>query len=742
MKTLTPLVLAAGLLLAFPLYAQDAPESEKEYSESTDTNVTQMEEVRIWGGVRDSLTQTGAPQKVTKESLEAFKYTDVNRALKQAPGIYVREEEGLGLRPNIGLRGTNPDRSKKIVILEDGVLIGPAPYSAPAAYYTPAMNHTESLEIYKGFTAVTYGPNSVGGAINYISRSIQPELRNWIEISGGSFNTFNAKAENSNTTSWGGYLLNVSRRQSDGFKQIDGGGFAGFYQNDVLGKLRFDLPGPNGLHNIDIKLGYAKEDSHETYLGLTESDLDTKPERRYRASVKDEMAWEHFTGQLDHNLQLSDSTFLKTSLYRHDFDRSWYRLDKFNDSNIPSLREIMLNPSSGNNPLYLDILQGEQDSSALGANGELVIFNNHRTYFSHGIQTQFYDELNLGPFQNSFSLSLRVHQDQIDRDHTYDLYEMTSTQMIQSSSAPQNGAQNKEEALAHLISYKNDLTYDRYTLTLAGRFEEVDFEFEDRLTSQKTKRSDSAFIPGIALLGMWTDTFSTKISANKAVTLAGLDPTGKEKREEAWNYEAGFTYFKDDYSPQLEVLYFLNDYSNLTGTCTSSTGCNSNQLDQQFNGGKAVVQGIEARYAQAFQWGKVWIPIQLNGTWIHAEFDNAFSSSSPEWGTGQVYSGDPLPYVPQWQYNLVVGTQYGDWSQELAIIYQGKMYSQSVRTDRKEIEAYGIIDWRGNYAFSQQGSVFITADNILNKTYVSSLNPFGYRPGKPQAFGVGLTYTF
>lgn len=704
--------------------------------------VTEIQEVKIWGGVRDSLNQNSAPQSVSKESLEAFKYTDVNRALKQAPGIYVREEEGLGLRPNIGLRGTNPDRSKKIVILEDGVLIGPAPYSAPAAYYTPAMNHTESLEVYKGFSAVTYGPNSVGGAINYISRSISPQPHTWFEVIGGSFNTLNVKAEHSSTTAWGGYLINASRRQSDGFKELDGGGFTGYYQNDALGKLRVNLPGSNGRqHDLEFKFGYAQEDSNETYLGITEDHLFESPNRRYRASAKDEMTWEHFTGQLDHNLQLSDTAFVKTSLYRHDFHRSWYRLDKFNDTNIPSLRDILLNPSTGNNPIYAGILRGEQDSSVLGGNGELVVFNNHRVFFSQGLQTQYYNEFNWGPVENRLTLGARLHEDQIERNHTYDLYEMTSGQMLRTS-ANLTGAKNKEHALARLLSYKYDLSYGKWLFTHAGRYEEVDFEFDNALTGDSNKRSDSAFMPGIAILRSFSDTMSARVSANQAVTLAGLDPTGKEKREEAWIYETGFTYFKDDYSPQFDLVYFYNDYKNLTGTCTSSTGCSTTQLDQQFNGGQAEIQGVEARYAQAFQWDKVVFPVQFNATWIHAAFDNSFSSTSPEWGIGQVANGDPLPYVPQWQYNLVLGTQYGKWSQEMAIIYQGKMYSQSAQADRREIDAYGIIDWRASYSFSDQASLFVLADNILNKTYVSSLNPFGYRPGKPQSFGVGFNYSF
>lgn len=727
--------LGAFLLLAPFAFAQ-------EEGGETDSSLplTELQEIKVWGGAKETLNQPSAPARISKDALDSFKYTDVNRALKQAPGVYVREEEGLGLRPNIGLRGTNPDRSKKIVIMEDGVLIGPAPYSAPAAYYTPAMNHTESLEVYKGFSALTYGPNSVGGAINYLSRSISDEQRNAVEFTYGSFNTYNLRAETTDSTSWGGYLLNASHRSSDGFKDLDGGGDTGYYQNDVLGKLRYDIPRGDGGHFVELKLGYAQEDSNETYLGLSESDFDDNPYRRYRASKNDEMTWEHFTAQLDHLLQVGEAGVLKSTLYRHDFNRSWYRLDRFRDNT--ALRSVVLNPNEGNNPIYIGILRGELDSSNLGTNGQLLTLNNHRVFYSQGFQSQLLQDLSLGTTEHRLQVGFRLHQDQIKRDHTYDLYEMTAGQLERTGTARQDETQNSEKATAQMYHFKDDISWEKWILTLAGRYEAVEFDFENRLTGSQTSREDAAFIPGVSLLRKLSPHTSARVSANQATTLAGLDSNGNEKREESWNYEIGWTYYKDDYSPQFDLIYFYNDYSNLTGTCTASTGCGSGQLDQQFNGGKALIQGLEARYAQGFQLQKFWIPIQLNATWIQAQFENRFNSTSPEWGVGQIEVGDPLPYVPEYQYNLIVGLQRGRWSQEVAVIYQGRMYDQSLQTDRREIDPYGILDWRGSYKLSKSTTIFAKADNILGKEYVSSLKPFGYRPGKPQAFALGFTYEF
>ena len=109
---------------------------------------------------------------VSKSELDQFRYTDIHRIVGRIPGVYISEEDGLGLRPNIGVRGTGSLRMEKLNVMEDGVLIAPAPYASPAAYYSPTAGRMESIEIRKGSTQIKHGPFTTGGSLNYISTPI------------------------------------------------------------------------------------------------------------------------------------------------------------------------------------------------------------------------------------------------------------------------------------------------------------------------------------------------------------------------------------------------------------------------------------------------------------------------------------------------------------------------------------------------------------------------------------------
>ena len=215
----TSLALAIAAVVS-PVLADETPDDEKpaEY----------YERIQILGNDNSLRTEPGSTTVIGEAELEKFKFNDINRVLYSVPGVNIREEDGFGLRPNIGFRGATPERSQKITVMEDGILIGPAPYSAPAAYYFPMMSKVTSVEVSKGPAATKYGPNTVAGAINLVTRQVPQASEGSIDLAAGSDGFGRAKAYFGSTNGDFGYVVEGVHLRSDGFKELDGGGDTGF----------------------------------------------------------------------------------------------------------------------------------------------------------------------------------------------------------------------------------------------------------------------------------------------------------------------------------------------------------------------------------------------------------------------------------------------------------------------------------------------------------------------------------
>jgi Fe(3+) dicitrate transport protein len=86
-------------------------------------------------------------------------------------------------------------------------------------------------------------------------------------------------------------------------------------------------------------------------------------------------------------------------------------------------------------------------------------------------------------------------------------------------------------------------------------------------------------------------------------------------------------------------MAFFNDYENLVGLCTNSSGSNC-EPGEAFNGEGVHVPGLEFSLGTAFAAAAGWqMPLQVVYTWMDAEFQTDFDSSF----SGEVSKGDPVP---------------------------------------------------------------------------------------------------
>jgi Fe(3+) dicitrate transport protein len=192
---------------------------------------------------------------------------------------------------------------------------------------------------------------------------------------------------------------------------------------------------------------------------------------------------------------------------------------------------------------------------------------------------------------------------------------------------------------------------------------------------------------------------------------------------------------------RFESIYFRNDYDNLVGTVTDSTG-GGGQIGDQFDGGEVIVSGLEFSTDYKLTLGAFDVPLGLQYTWTsEAEFENAFDSGFDPWGEVQV--GDELPYIPEHQFRASAGLSNERFRVNVAANYIGKMRTkagQGTYEPLESIDSHVVWDAIATWNFTESLSTYIKVDNLLDETYIAARRPAGVRPGLPRTAYIGLTF--
>ncbi len=730
------ITILASIALALPVYAED--------------EATALEKMYITGGAQDILRQPGSATLIDDAELEKFEYTDIHRVLNAVPGVNLQEEDGYGLRPNIGLRGTSPERSKKITIMEDGVLSGPAPYSAPAAYYFPNISRMSAIEVFKGPSTIQYGPATVGGAINMVSRPIPYVSQGELDLQYGSDNFQRLNVFQGQQVGNFGYLIEGLRVSADGFKDLDEGGDTGFVRNDVNLKTSWQTFGEYN-HSFILKLGYADEVSHETYLGLTRDDLDANPNRRYNASSLDEMDWTHGQFQLTHQMDVQDWT-VTSDIYRNDFDRDWFKVNGFkalhDDGNANvTVQEVLADPDTYST--YYQVLSGKAAST--NSDEYLRIGNNGRVFVSQGIQTRINKPANWFGLNHDIEVGIRYHEDEIKRNHSEQYYATLADGSLQAVSGSfRITTINKNESQAIALYVKDEIHIGDTTITAGLRHERIDskkitYGELTGIAEQEDKLEQSITLPGLGVYSQLSKTFGVLGGIHKGFTAATPGGSGDIQPEESINYEAGFRYFG---LGQGEVIAFLNDYSQFSGTCSFAQGsCSNSAVGEQANAGSAQVYGIEASWKHETQLSGLTTPMSVTYTYSHGEFGESFTDASGAFGEADlaIEKGFEIAYLPEHRLNLQAGIRQETWQVNISALYQSKMRNipgSGAIGEADRIDAHTVVDLSASYDLQSNWQLYTSIDNLLDREYIVSAKPYGYRPGKPRSFNIGTKYNF
>ena len=711
-----------------------------------------VEEVTILGSQEAARKIPGSAHFIGEEQLRQFAYSDMQRIVREVPGVSLQIEDGYGLRPNIGIRGVATERSGRITLLEDNVLIAPAPYSAPSAYYFPTMGRMAAVEVVKGPAAITQGPYTIGGALNMVSTPIPLEWGGKILTEAGQDATYRVHASYGGRSESGfGFLLEAHQWQSDGFQNIDrSGANTGLDVSDFTAKLSY---APKGSpHAVELKLQLADQDSNQSYLGLTDADFGEDAMRRYGLSALDNIETEHEQAILRYSYDVSANLSLTATAYNNTHFRNWYKTEGIDLDGSASPQEYAgsswasvvnaVNAGTslgGYSPAQLQgILDGTQDTPS----GSVQLRSNNREYFSRGLQFGANWEGDFAGAAHSLRMGLRFHEDEEDRLQRNDNYSQTNGQLNLDAVGELGNAGNRvqsAEAIAFFIH--DEISLGDWTLSPGLRYEDIDqarVRYRDGV--QRTFRdgranSTQVWLPGLGVSYQATSSLSLIGGVHKGFTAPSNSPGVEE--EVAINYELGARF--QDGGLSVEVIGFLSDYDNLLGQCTASSGSDC-VIGDAFNGDAATVAGLEALLTADLSSNASYrLPLTLSYTRIDGEFDTDIADTD---FFGTVQAGDPLPYLPENQLRLALGVEAGRWASYLSANYIDDVCVRASCEAFERTDDSLTIDASLSYQLNSALNLFARVENLTDTHDIMGRQPYGARPNKERTLSAGLRFDF
>ena len=697
---------------------------------------SELEAVTIIETQEDLQSLPGSGAIITADDLDMFEFSDVGKDLSLQPGVYFRPEDGYGLRANIGIRGTIPNRSAKIALMEDGILIAPAPLSAPDAYYTPTFGRMSGIEVLKGPSALTEGPNTLGGAVNLISTPIPTENGGMLNLEMGQDGNRKLHAHYGGNSGALGFLVEVYDHNSDGYMEINGnpGRDSGFDKNDVVLKLSYQI---NDNSSLLLKYQDSDETSDQTYVGLADDDFARNPTSRYALTALDQMNNEHEGYNLTFRIERENMSFSATYFY-NDYMRNWFKTDNIGASVTAAGDMTNITGASGNS--LSNVIDACNAAVAAACNvlnatttGAALLKNNNRLYNSEGIDLKATFETG----NHNITVGYRDMDDYESRYQLEDGYSVAvGGAMTKTFTDTTTGTSDNRRKDGKLEEYfiTDAISLGNWTVTPGLRFtdyETTEVKWSDEqaraiVTSTSTKKGDASLF-GIG---------ATYDMANGTLYMGmheGMTPTMGDA-ETADNYEIGYR------NDNLDIAYFLSDYDNFVGTCTVSSGCPAGD-GTPYNGGTAEISGIEISYSESFnEDGEVPMSMAINVTSQEAEFSGTFTSDY----FGSITKGDNMKQIPEILVSIVNSATIRGITYNTMVRHIGDTCSSSYGASgcpvAKQMDAYTVIDMSAERSFGDFDG-YLKVGNLWDSDDNISLF-YGKRAPRARYLDVGIKYDF
>ena len=674
-----------------------------------DTAVYEMPRVDVVGKRENLRNIPGSAHVLDSKTLENSRVFTTNEALRKLPGLAVRDEEGFGMRPNIGVRGLNPTRSTKTTLLEDGVPLSYAPYGDNASYYHPPIERFDHVELLKGAGQIQFGPQTIGGVINYVTPAPPSEVGGFVTVMGGSRDYANGRVRLGGR----GMLVDYTQKEGRGARDNINSRVHDLSFKTVLGAQR----------SLTLRANYFKESSQVTYSGLTQAEFD-RLGRHYNPFENDDFQTRRFGASATHNLILNPSALLTTNLYVSYFDRDWWRQSS-------STTDAQIGPNALTHRLAGDPINPDTIPTIQGR---------LREYTTFGLEPRIKQNHSVMGLKGELQAGIKAHFEIQDRKQ-------------------ENGT--SPDARTGTVVEDNLRTTQAYSAFAVERFHSNGWSVTPGLRYEAIHSRRENRLPGGAegtdQLGKLIGSLGAAWDASSAVTVfagvhQGFAPPRTEDiisstgtstdvgPEESVNWELGAR-FSPAAATELQAVLFRNDFQRLIAVGSIAAGSTP------------LAEG-EARFAGAELSGRYRHPsgayTRAAWTWVpEAEQVTAFRQVVNGAVIAGSAPGNRQPYAPEHMLTAALGYAWRSLDLQLEAVYVDRQFADFANTvnpsadgQRGELASSTVWNATLNQGLGATGAIaFFSVKNIADETVIVDRTR-GIQVGSPRLVQAGFKYAF
>lgn len=692
-------------------------------------------------GNRDQLfTKTpGSVSFLDQTELNRIKPLSGNEVFRKVPGLHVVDEEGAGLRVNIGIRGLDPDRSRNVLMMEDGIPVALNPYGEPEMYYTPAMDRMNGVEVLKGSGQILYGPQTVGGVINYLTADLPDKEEISIRLQGGKGSYVSAMGSYGNTFKSTGIQLNYLHKRADAI------GPTQFKINDFTTKLKFAL---SDKSTLGVKLAAYDESSNATYIGITQRMFEIGGNDYTVLMPNDELHVKRYSTSFSHHVQVSKEISIQSIVYGYATSRNWRRQDyAYNTFNAGNP-----NPPPAD---WTGVVWGDESVPGGAIYLRDRTGNRNRQFEVLGWEQKVKFNFSTGSVQHEVNGGYRL------------LHERAYEQRVNGSTAlAKSGSLVSDEirtgrAFSVFILDKIKFS-EKLEITPGVRTEFYSYEREilreaSTDVSKTANNSIREVIPGLGLNFKPNGTINIFTGVHRgyapprikdAIDFSVSNPVLNLKAESSWNFELGL---RTQITKGIfgELTYFHMDFDNQIIPSSQSIGGSGFGVT---NAGRTLHTGLEtalnlnSREMFASSWLML---LDVNATYTRAFYNSDRMVKSNTTDTN--VNGFRLPYAPQLTVTSALSfeTNFGTGFR-ITNTYIGDQFTDELNSITPsnngrvgEIPAYHVWDATVYHRMPSLGATLnLSIKNLTDERYISTRRPEGIRVGLPRFITAGFEIKF